>query len=450
MTRRSQRFRYQSALLPTAVLVALQEPHQSAHQTATSALELARLARGLGIEVVRTIVQSRAHASLSTLLSEGRLRELAAMTGGPGTVQTSAPPDKLVESRAPDEFVDMVLVDGLLTSGQQRALELALAVEVVDRSAIILRVFAQRARSREARLQVELAQSLYQAARVRDDRQLGAREGGGGRGGRGHSNVELKKQQHRERIATLRTELAALPAREAIRRQRRDTLPQVALVGYTNAGKSSLMRALTGRHAHVADELFATVDLTVSTLAGTKGPRLLVSDTVGFLANLPHELIASFRATLEEARHADLLLIVADASDRDIHDQLRVTYSTLEELGASKVPRQLVLNKVDNLEPGRRESLALAFPDAWLLSAHDAADVEVLRARLLSHFATSEVEGTVVVPHHRGAFVAELHRGAHVLKQQPTSRGTRLSVRASRELWSHWKRSVPPGVKLRQ
>jgi GTP-binding protein HflX len=174
----------------------------------------------------------------------------------------------------------------------------------------------------------------------------------------------------------------------------------------------------------------------------------LVSDTVGFLANLPHELIASFRATLEEARHADLLLIVADASDRDVYDQLQVTYRTLEEIGASDVPRQLVLNKVDLLAARQRESLALTYPDAWLLSAHDAADVETLRTRLQQHFAAGDVEGTVVVPFRHGEWVAELHRGARVLKQHPTSRGTRLHVRAPREVWSRWKRCLPRGVKL--
>jgi len=448
MTRRSQRFRYLSERRPAAIVVAVQEPHQSADQTATSALELARLARGLGIEVVRTMHQSRAQASLGTLLSEGRLRELAALTGGPGPVRPGPTPVSSIAPNQEDERADLVLVDALLSPGQQRALALAVGVEVLDRSAVILRVFSERARSREARLQVELARLMYQAPRIRDDHELGDREGGGGRGARGHSNVELKKQRHRERIAALRRQLAALPRDGANRRLLRDALPQVALVGYTNAGKSSLMHALTERPTHIADELFATVDLTVSALAGATGPRILVSDTVGFLANLPHELIASFRATLEEARYADLLLLVADAADRDLYDHLRVTEQTLVQLGAAHVPRQLVLNKVDRLSASQREALCLSFPSAWLLSAHDAADIDSLRARLRQHFAAAEVEGTVVVPHQHGALLAELHRLGAVLTQHPTRRGTRLRVRAPKELWSRWRSSLPRAVRL--
>jgi len=446
MTRNSSRFRYLSERLPAAIVVAVQEPHQSAHQTATSALELARLARGLGIEVVRTVQQSRANASLSALLSEGRLRELAALTGGVGPVPRGpqSPPTPAASERDEDDKVDLVLIDGLITGGQQRALELALGVEVLDRSAVILRVFEQRARSHEARLQVALARELYQAPRVRDDHGLGDREGGGGRAARGHTNVELRKQQHRERVATLRRELAALPAREAVRRQRRDQMSQAALVGYTNAGKSSLMRALTGSQVHVEDELFATVDLTVRTLAPESTPRILVSDTVGFLANLPHELVASFRATLEEARHADVLLLVVDAADPDLHDQLRVTLDTLRQIGADSVPRQLVLNKVDRLTPQQRESLALLFPDAWLVSAHDADDVAALRARLVAHFERALVEGSLLVPFRAGALLDDIHRQARVLARRHTTRGTRLHLRAPPDAWARWNRALKP------
>jgi GTP-binding protein HflX len=315
MARHSQRFRYHSAARPAAILIALSDPHQLADRVASSAIELTRLARGLGIEVVRTVVQARSQGALTALLSEGRLRELAELTGGPGPVAPNAPAP---ETSAP--LVDMVLVDGGLSAGQQRTLELALGVEVLDRTGVVLRVFEQRAQSREARLQVELARVLYQAPRIRDEHGLGDREGGGGRGGRGHSNVELRKQANRERAAELRRVLERIPQQAELRRQRRAELPQVALVGYTNAGKSSWMRALSGSQVRVEDAPFVTLDTTVRSIAGT---RLLVSDTVGFLADLPHELVASFRATLEEARHADLLLVVADASDPDFHQQLQ-------------------------------------------------------------------------------------------------------------------------------
>ncbi len=363
MARRSQRFRYQSSARPAAIMIALADPHQLAERVASSAIELTRLARGLGIEVVRTLVQSRSQgASLRALLNERRLQELAALAEG----------------------FDLVLIDGALTSAQQHTLESALGLEVLDRSAVILRVFEQRAQSREARLQVELARVMYQAPRVRDDHELGDREGGGGRGGRGNSNVALRKEAFRKRAAVLRQELARIPEQAEIRRQRRASLPQVALVGYTNAGKSSWMRALTGSEVLVRDAPFATLDTTVRRIPGSE---LLVSDTVGFLADLPHELVASFRATLEEARHADLLLVVADASDRDLHAQLGVTYDTLEKIGAGDVPVQLLLNKADRLHPLQRANLARS--DAWLVSAHDARDVAWVRSRLLEHFTTS-------------------------------------------------------------
>jgi GTP-binding protein HflX len=423
MTRRSARFRYQSARRPAAVLVALQSPHQSAHEVATSSLELARLARGLGIDVVRTLHQPRTQAR-SSLLSAGRLEELLRLTSSPDTPE--------------DERLDIVLVDGVLSASQQHALELALGVQVLDRSAVILQVFRLRARTREARLQVQLAEALYQAPRIRDDRSLGDREGGGGRGGRGHSNVELRKQQNREHAATLRRELATLPARAAVRRQRREALPLVALVGYTNAGKSSLMQALTGRHALIEDELFATLDLTVHALAGRHEPRVLVSDTVGFLANLPHELLASFRATLQEAREADLLLVVVDASSPELHEQLHVTHDTLRQVGADDVPEQLVLNKCDRLSGPQREALQRQLPDAWLVSAHAAGDMTELRARLQKRFAAPLLEGSVLVPYTKGAVLGDMHRCARVLNQRHTARGTQLRLRAPAEAWARW------------
>jgi GTP-binding protein HflX len=441
MTRSSKRFRHQQARRPAAVVVALQEAHQSAHQVATSALELARLARVLGIDVVRTIVQSRARAPASSLLSEGKLRELAALTGGPGP-QRSAREGPVAASESSDEHLDMVLVDGATTAGQLRTLELAVGVEVLDRTGIILQVFALRARSREARLQVALAEELYRAPRIREDRDIGEREGGGGRGGRGHTNVELAKQQSRARMAQLKRELATLPARAAVRRRRRQDLPQVALVGYTNAGKSSLMCALTKGQVHVADELFATVDLTVRAMASEAARRILVSDTVGFIANLPHELVASFRATLEEARHADLLLLVVDASDPDLHEQLRVTRQTLQQIGAADVPQQLVLNKIDRLTPEDRQLLTLTFPDAVLLSAHDATQVALLQERMGAYFERALVEDIIDIPYSQGELVGEIHRQGRVLATSYTALGTRLVAKAPASSWLRWRKAT--------
>ncbi|HEY6880740.1 MAG TPA: GTPase HflX [Polyangiales bacterium] len=433
MARRTQRFGHQSVSRPVAILIALADPHQLADQVASSALELARLARGLGIEVVRTVAQSRPDGALTALLNEDRLRELARLTGGPGPHSHSQPPPR------EERLVDMVLIDGSCTPSQQRTLERALGVEVFDRSALILRVFERRAHSREARLQVELARCLYQAPRIRDLHGLGDREGGGGRGGRGHSNVELRKQDNRERVAVLRRELARIPERAEIRRRRRAELPQIALVGYTNAGKSSWMQALTQSPVLVEDAPFATLDTTVRALTST---RILLSDTVGFIADLPHELVASFRATLEEARHADLLLVVADASDPDLHRQLAVTHETLLRIGAGDVPQQLLLNKADRLSSTRRDALAFSYAGAWLCSAHDAHDVAQVRRRLIARAERAFIEGELFVPHARGALLGELYREAHVLSQRSSPRGTRVALRAAPQAWVRFRRAL--------
>ena len=445
MTHRTQSFRYVADHAPAAVIVAVQEPFQLAHEVASSALELARLARGLGIEVLRTIVQRRAEASSVSLLSEGRLRELARHTGGPGYVRARprAPTEPSQNDAAESAgTLDYVLFDCSLTAGQQRALTLALNVEVLDRTGVILRIFEQRARTREARLQVELARLLYDAPRIRDDSTLGDREGGGGRGGRGHSNVELIKQQNRARTAALRRQLAEVARMATTRRTLRSELPRVSLVGYTNAGKSSLMRALTGSEVLVQDAPFATLDLTVRALTPESQPRILVSDTVGFINHLPHELIASFRATLDEAREAGLLLIVVDVSDAEWRSQLRVTRETLRALGAGDVPSLVLLNKADRLDPARRETVACELPDAMLLSARQPEDVARLRTHLIAHFERDFAEATFVVPYHQGALVAELHARTRVLSEDHLESGTRLRVRGQRAALGHLRRHL--------
>jgi GTP-binding protein HflX len=405
-------------------------------------LELARLARGLGILVTRTVVQERLHAAPSTLLSEGKLRELAALTGGPGDACSGRAPRSAPRREQTPDAPDYVLFDCTLSAGQQRLLERALGVDVLDRTAVILRIFALRARTRQARLQVELARLLYEAPRIRDDSELADREGGGGRGGRGHSNVELAKQRNRQAIANRRRELEALQAANRARRERRSALPHVALVGYTNAGKSSLMWGLTRREVPVQDELFATVSPTVGALAPESVPRILVSDTVGFLAKLPHELIASFHATLDEARCARLLLVVVDGSDPDFREQLYVTRQTLAQIGAGAVASKLVLNKMDRVPAARREALELEFPDAISMSAHDERDVARLHALLQGHFADSLHDASLVVPYTRGALLSEMHAQAQVVAERFTARGTVVRLRAQPERLARWRQAL--------
>ncbi len=372
-----------SARPERALSIAVHTPDRGAADVEASLAELERLAAGLGIRVVHRVVQRRPTANEPSLLGAGKLRELAALTGGPGEVAAGPAP---ADTPAAAGEVDLVLVDHELSPGQERHLRLALGVEVVDRTSLILRVFEQRARTPEARLQVEIARLLYETPRVRDDRSLGDREGGGGRASRGHSNVELAKQRNRARVAALRRELEGVEAARAQRTARRRDAPRVALVGYTNAGKSSLMRGLTGADAVVDDRPFVTLGTTVRALRPETTPRILVTDTVGFIDRLPHALVASFRSTLEEVRDASLLLFVVDAADPAWRRQLAVTRGVVDELGASSIPAIVVLNKIDRVPD--RAALVSEMPDALAMSAHDRADVRALHARIAASLNT--------------------------------------------------------------
>lgn len=421
MSQRSDRLRGSDQRGSAAVLVAIQLPHHTDAEVETSRSELERLVSSLGLRVLRTTLQKRASASSPTLLGEGKLRELAALTGGPG----STPPS----GAAPQGSADLVVVDTELSPGQLRNLELALGVDVLDRTAIILRVFEQRAQTREARLEVELARLLHEAPRIRDDESLGDREGGGGRAGRGHTNVELAKQRNRERVAALRRELEGVRVAQEARRARRKDTPRVALVGYTNAGKSSLMRALTGSDVLVEDKLFATLGPTVRALQPETTPRILVSDTVGFIKNLPHGLIASFRSTLDEAHDAGLLLYVVDAADPELRSQLELTRRVIGEIGASEIPSRVVFNKIDRLSLEERHRLAGEFPEALQTCAHDAGDMQRLRETLIACFEASWASEQLSVPYARSGLLGELRASVRVVSEEYTEQGVRLSVR---------------------
>jgi GTP-binding protein HflX len=268
-------------------------------------------------------------------------------------------------------------------------------------------------------------------------RETGGRDRqGGGIGGRGagESQLELDRRKVRDRIAELREELAGIEREAGTRRKRRGELPTVALVGYTNAGKSSWMRALTGSGVRVEDKLFATLDTTVRALQPETTPRILVSDTVGFIKKLPHDLVASFRSTLDEARECELLVQVVDASDPAFPAQIEVTGEVLASIGATESPRLLVLNKADRLEAQEEARLAGEWPDALLLSVRDAADVSALRERIVAHFERGHVEAELVVPYAQQRVVAEAHAAARVLAESHDESGTRLRVRATPEV----------------
>lgn len=275
-------------------------------------------------------------------------------------------------------------------------------------------------------MQVEIARLLYVAPRLRE---AGGGERQQGRGA-GESELELDRRKIRDRIAELKEGLASIHADQDQRRHARRDQLRVALVGYTNAGKSSLMRALTGSDVLVADQLFATLDTTVRALKPETRPRILVSDTVGFIKKLPHDLVASFRSTLDEALEASLLLYVVDASDPTGEAQLEVSREVLHDIGADEVPSLLLLNKADRLDPARRGEWLARHPGAIVLSAHVPEDVAALRQRIIDWFEASMVEGELTIPYSNQGVVAQVYEHAHVVNETFDESGRRLVVRA--------------------
>lgn len=451
MTTNTLNPRESSATQSRALILGIHLPSQSDEDVSRSLAELELLARTLSIDVARHEVQRRASSESALLVGAGKLRELARLTGGPGVARTAdeAPEDDdLPDADGPAEAptINLVLVDADLSPRQQRNLQTALAVEVMDRSAVILRIFESRAQTREARLEVEIARLRYEMPRLReltaaDDRHGGGGGAGGvgGRGGRGHTNLELARQQARDRIAQLRHELAAIQDTESARRSQRSDTFQVVLVGYTNAGKSTLMRALTGSDVLVEDKLFATLGTTVRRLQPETTPQILISDTVGFITNLPHELVASFRSTLEEARNAHLLLLVIDASDSQWRAQLSVTRETLDSIDATDAPRLLVLNKVDRLSPQVRQELRAELPDAIQLSAHQPTDVAQLREAIITAQDHAMCEQTLQIPYKMGQLLGEIRTNARVVAEKYDANGTVLRVRARPESIARWE-----------
>lgn len=417
-----------------AALLRVQLPEQSDSDVQASVAELKALLEGLYIRVDHTVIQKRS----SEMFGSGRLQEVRRLIGTAGEDEDEE--DEPAPEREPN--VDLVAFDGELAAGDARRLQKVLGVPVIDRAEVILRVFSERAQTREAQLEIELAQLSYEAPRLRDDKTHHGREGGGGRGERGHTGVELDKQRIRERTAELRRQLAELHQTQGAHKARRSSVSTVALVGYTNAGKSSLMRALTGSEVLVEDKLFATLGTTVRALQPETTPRILVSDTVGFIRNLPHALIASFRATLAEAHEADLLLNVADASDPELESHLAVTQQVLSELGADRVPRTLVLNKVDRLDATRRRALEATYPDALLLSAHDRADVAHLHRYIEEFFDRQLVEAKLVLPYAELGAVAKVREQARVVSEVYTDDGVEVVIRAANDVIGRLERSL--------
>jgi GTPase len=380
--------------------------------------ELRELLRTAGVATVGEVVQvrDRPHANLYL---------------GPGKVEELKPLLKAADA-------NVVVADDELTPRQQRNLEAALDLPVLDRTAVILDIFAGHAHSAEGKLQVELAQLEYNMARMRGLwthlERLGAGRGVGGIGtrGPGESQIETDRRLARDRITVLRRRLEHVKSTRATQRAERERahLPTVALAGYTNAGKSTLLNALTGSEVGVRDRLFHTLDPTTRTLQ-LHGRTFLMTDTVGFIRKLPHQLVDAFAATLEETKLADLVLHVVDASadEEQLLAMTRAVEDVLEEIGAGSSPRMLVLNKADVLDDERRRELSFRHPDAALVSAVTGEGLEDLRERIVAEFERTLSDVELLVPFSQGGLLNELHQLAGEMEREDTPEGVRITAR---------------------
>jgi GTP-binding protein HflX len=386
---------------------------------------LRELAKTLGYQIVKTFVQKRMGFDMRAYLGTGKRQEINEYVGNEAEVE-----------------IEALLVDHEISPSQARNLELEVGCEVMDRTMVILEIFHRNARSRAARAQVEIARLGYMAPRLREAAKLAGpqgrqRSGEGGRGA-GESQTELDRRKIRDRIAELQLEIVAMDAErrtQRARRQERKGLAAVALVGYTNAGKSTLMRALTGSEVLVANKLFATLDTTVRALYPESIPRVLVSDTVGFIKNLPHGLVASFKSTLDEALDASLLLHVIDASDPGFERQLEVTDEVLEEIGANVVPRIRVFNKIDFVGDAEAQAeceaaLRAKYPDCVVMSARRPDEVAKLHDKIVEYFQQDLVETEIFLPWTAQQLRGEIYANCQVLEERSDNDGAFFRVRS--------------------
>ena len=409
-----------------AIVASVQLPNVSDIEFEASLTELRDLAKTLGFKVVHSFVQKRASFDTTGYLGVGKRQEIAEFA-----------------SHTTDCEIDALLVDHEISPSQARNLEKESGCAVMDRTMVILEIFHRNARSRAAKAQVEIARLGYMAPRLREAAKLAGpqgrqRSGVGGRGA-GESHTELDRRKIRDRIAELQQEIDAMEVErktQRARRQERQGLATVALVGYTNAGKSTLMRALTGSEVLVANKLFATLDTTVRVLHPEGVPRVLVSDTVGFIKNLPHGLVASFKSTLDEALDASLLLHVIDASDPGFERQLEVTDVVLAEIGADVLPRIRVFNKIDYVGDAAAQaeceaSLRARYPDCVVMSARRPEEVSALRDVILTFFQRDLVEAELFLPWSAQQLRGEIYSNCQVLEERADEEGAFFRVRGA-------------------
>ncbi|MET7750831.1 GTPase HflX [Micromonospora sp. NPDC005367] len=392
-----------------------------------SLTELAALAETAGSQVLDGLIQRRNRPDPATYIGRGKVDDLGSVVLASGA--------------------DTVICDGELSPSQLRNLEQRTKVKVVDRTALILDIFAQHAKSKEGKAQVELAQLEYLLPRLRGwgetlSRQTGGSARGGGAGGGvglrgpGETKLETDRRRIRTRIARLRREIKGMRTVRQTKRARRtrNAVPAVAIAGYTNAGKSSLLNRLTGAGVLVENALFATLDPTIRKATTSDGRVYTLSDTVGFVRHLPHQIVEAFRSTLEEVADADLVVHVVDGAHPDPEEQVRAVREVLAEVGADRLPELLVVNKVDAADEETLLRLKRLWPEAVFVSAHSGRGVDDLRSAVEARLPRPAVEVCAVLPYDRGDLVARVHRTGEVLSTAHLPEGTRVHVRVNQAL----------------
>lgn len=397
---------------------------QTLQEAENSLRELAALAETAGSEVLDGLLQRRPHPDPATYLGKGKAEELRQMVAATGA--------------------DTVIADTELAPSQRRALEDVVKVKVIDRTAVILDIFAQHAKSREGKAQVELAQLEYLLPRLRGwgesmSRQAGGQAAGGvgmGSRGPGETKIELDRRRINTRMAKLRKQIVEMkPARETKRSNRkRNAIPSVAIAGYTNAGKSSLLNRMTSAGVLVENALFATLDPTVRKTLTPDGREYTLADTVGFVRNLPHQLVEAFRSTLEEIGDSDLIVHVVDASHPDPASQIATVRDVIGEVGARNIQELIVFNKIDLADETQRMALRGMEPGSIGVSARSGEGLDELQARIAAMLPEPNVRVTVLIPYSRGELVSRLHLNSRILSLEYVEDGTKLTAMVRPEL----------------
>jgi len=420
-----------SDLTEYVLSVGVQFRDDTLDEVESSLSELDRLIQTLGGKVVETIIQRRTKPDPSLFIGKGKAEEIAFLVK--------------------DKECDLVAFDQELTGTQQRNLEKILNCRVIDRTGIILDIFSKHARTKEAKNQVELAMLEYLSTHLtRKWTHLERQRGGIGLKGVGEKQIELDRRMIRSRISKLKTEIAHQAQDRSIQRRHRDKFLRVAIVGYTNAGKSTLMNNLTHSNVYVDDRLFATLDSTVRIIDPKTRPPILLSDTVGFIDKLPHGLVASFRSTLQEVLEADVLLHVVDMSSPYFMEQMEVTKNVLEEIGAGTKPTFLVFNKADLVkEIFLPKILERKYIDCVSVSAFRPADMRRLRESIFGYFERDMMDIELTVPYSDTWLQSQIHEFSKVIKKDYREEGAHFHIRVMRSTANWLGLLDKPGVTIR-